>query len=219
MRIESFVEELAKVRLPAVFNPYIDQCGISDRYDAPAVRRANLRAFMRAAEGEAKSIWIGRDLGYRGGRRTGLPLTDEQHLAAFSTRYGGVAVSRATKGPPLAERTASVVWSMIQRLPEPPFLWNVFPFHPHEPGDPLSNRSHTTAERRLCAPMMESLMDWLKPKIVVAIGNDAYKALTELGYPCQCVRHPSYGGQADFIRGIEQIYGLQTEMPQQGALL
>jgi ABC-type Fe3+-hydroxamate transport system substrate-binding protein len=67
--------------------------------------------------------------------------------------------------------------------------------------------------------MMEALMDWLKPEIVVAIGNDAHKALTELGYPCQYVRHPSYGGQAEFIRGIGQIYGLQTEMPQQGALL
>jgi len=32
----------------------------------------------------SNTIWMGRDLGYRGGRRTGLALTDEAHLPLFS---------------------------------------------------------------------------------------------------------------------------------------
>lgn len=219
MRAEHFIKELAQIRLDSVFNPYADLCAMSDLQEAPAIRRANLLAFMRAAKGRVRSIWFGRDLGYRGGRRTGLPLTDEHHLAAFSARYGGVAVAQATKGPPVAERTAAVIWSMLHQLTEPPFLWNVFPFHPHAPGDPMSNRCHTAAERRTCAPVITTLIDWLQPETIVAIGNDAFNALTDLGYPCQHVRHPSYGGQSDFIRGITRIYRLSTSLPVQRALL
>lgn len=219
MRIERFVDDLAAIRLEGVFNPYIDRCGVSDRTDGPQIRRANLEAFMRAAEGTVTSIWFGRDLGYRGGRRTGLPLTDELHLDVFSARYGGVAVAQATEGPPMAERTAAVVWGMLQRLPDPPFLWNVFPFHPYEPGDPLSNRCHTAAERRQCFPVLEALLDWLQPATIVAIGNDAYRALTGRGYACSYVRHPSYGGQTEFLRGIGEIYLLPPAVPHQKELL
>ena len=30
---------------------------------------------------------------------------------------------------------------------KPVMLWNVFPFHPHEADDPMSNRCHTRSER------------------------------------------------------------------------
>ncbi len=211
MEIERFVTELAGIRLGGVFNPYVDRCAVSDRREAPAIRRANLVAYMRAAEGKVGSIWFGRDLGYRGGRRTGLALTDEHHLEALSLRYGGVQVAQATKGPPVRERTAAVVWSVLRRLLEAPFLWNVFPLHPYEPDDPMSNRCHTIGERRVCAPAVGALVEWLKPERLVAIGKDAYKALNELGYACHYVRHPSYGGQVEFIRGIEELYGLASE--------
>src|SRR5262249_29263157 len=89
------------------------------------------------------SIWIARDLGYRGGRRTGLPLTDEVHLPTFSHVFGGLKVHRATIGPPVAERTAAIVWRMLRCISVPVFLWNVFPFHPYLPGEPLSNRCHS----------------------------------------------------------------------------
>ncbi|KAA0592081.1 uracil-DNA glycosylase [Azospirillum lipoferum] len=208
------------MRLPAVFNPYHDRCLTSDREDAPKIRRNNLVEYMRAAEGRVSSVWFGRDLGYRGGRRTGLALTDEQHLTAFSERYGGISVVKATCGPIVGERTATVVWGVIRQMPTPPFLWNVFPFHPHTPGDPMSNRCHTPSERRSCATLLSSLIDWLQPERIVAIGNDAYKGLTDMGYSATCVRHPSYGGQTDFIRGIREIYGLSStdSLPHQQSL-
>jgi hypothetical protein len=216
MRTDRFVVDLAEIRLDSVFNPYADRCALSDRREAPAIRRANLTEFLRAAKGTVTSIWFGRDLGYRGGRRTGLALTDEQHLDAFSARYGGISVTQATKGPPIGERTASVVWSILRRLTDPPFLWNVFPFHPHEPDNPMSNRCHTAIERRKCAPLVGALLDWLQPATIVAIGNDAHKALSNLGYECNYVRHPSYGGQADFLRGITELYGLPRDAPRLG---
>ncbi len=48
----------------------------------------------------------------------------------------------------------------------------------------------------------------LKPRRIVAIGRDASIALNGLSIPIETVRHPSYGGQAEFIAGINAIYGI-----------
>ncbi|WP_439952990.1 hypothetical protein, partial [Escherichia coli] len=83
-----------------------------------------------ALAGGVDSIWIARDLGYRGGRRTGLALTDEAHLSAHAGLYGQLPLARATRGPAMTERTATVIWQVLRDLRRPIFLWNVFPLHP-----------------------------------------------------------------------------------------
>lgn len=211
MTPETFVDELARVRLDAVFNPYSDRCSIHDVAGSAEQRRANLSAVLRAAWGQAGgSVWVARDLGYRGGRRTGLPLTDEVHLAAFSEAWGGLPLRKATAGPPVAERTAAVIWSMLRRVPEPVFLWNLFPLHPHETGEPMSNRSHSAAERQLGETFLLRLLPALRPRTVVAIGGDAAAALARLAVPHAKVRHPSYGGHREFCGGISTIYRLEA---------
>ena len=210
MKPIAFVEALSTVQLDAVFNPYSDHCPLHDRADAPQRRRANLRRFLESvADDEVDSIWIARDLGYRGGRRTGLPLTDEMHLQTFSTIYG-LPLSRATKGPPMAERTAAIIWRVLQQIGQPVSLWNIFPLHPFEPGDPLSNRCHTRAEREMFSDVLFTLLDMLRPQRIIAIGRDAQKALADMSLDCHAVRHPSYGGQAEFISGMFALYGLKA---------
>ena len=44
----------------------------------------------------------------------------------------------------------------------------------------------------------------------MAIGRDAGEALGDLDLPVSQVRHPSYGGQSEFIAGIEEIYNLSS---------
>ena len=210
MKPSAFVEALSTVQLDAVFNPYSDRCPLHDRADAPRRRRANLRGFLEAvADDEVDSIWIARDLGYRGGRRTGLPLTDEMHLQTFSEIYG-LPLSRATKGPLMAERTAAIIWSVLQQIDRPVFLWNIFPLHPFEPGNPLSNRCHTRAERDMFSDVLFTLLDMLRPRRVIAIGRDAQNALADMSLDCHAVRHPSYGGQSEFISSMCALYGLKA---------
>ncbi len=210
MKPIAFVEALSTVQLDAVFNPYSDHCPLHDRADAPQRRRANLRRFLESGAGdEVDSIWIARDLGYRGGRRTGLPLTDEMHLQTFSEIYG-LPLSRATKGPPMAERTAAIIWRVLQQIDQPVSLWNIFPLHPFEPGDPLSNRCHTRAEREMFSDVLFTLLDMLQPRRIIAIGQDAQKALADMSLDCHAVRHPSYGGQAEFISSMFALYGLKA---------
>lgn len=204
---------VSRLRLPSVFNPYSDICPHFDLPDAPARRRANLRAQLQAAlDAKVDTLWIGRDLGYRGGRRTGLALTDEANLPNVPVLFGcEVAIARATVGPAVAERTAAVVWRTMRQLPSPIFTWNVFPLHPHEKKHPLSNRCHTRKEREATGPILLRLLDLLQPSTIVAIGNDAELGLSELGIESLKVRHPSYGGVADFERGIASIHGFRTE--------
>jgi hypothetical protein len=206
---KSFAAALSRTRLPSVFNPYFDCCPIHDRPDAARVRKRNLVRCLEAALSErVDTIWIARDLGYRGGRRTGVPLTDEIHLGQAGALMGGIALDRATRGPIVAERTAAIVWNVLSRIGEPVVLWNIFPLHPHESDDSFSNRCHTRAEREATWPLLTALITMIRPRRIVAIGRDAGLALAGLEVPVEVVRHPSYGGQAEFITGVHQIYGV-----------
>lgn len=209
MTPSDFVQTLSNMRLPNVFNPWADRCAIHDRSDAAATRRSNLLAMLEAALDErVETMWIARDLGYRGGRRTGVPLTDEVHLNDAGQLLGGVELERATTGPIVAERTAAVVWQVLTDIGLPVMLWNVFPFHPHERNDPMSNRCHTRSEREATWPILQELIRMVRPKTVVAIGRDAHMALAGLTVPVICVRHPSYGGQREFIDGMHDHYSV-----------
>lgn len=220
MTPNQFVDSLRSMRFENVFNPYADRCDVHDVADAPARRsKALLELLETAIRTEVDALWIGRDLGHRGGRRTGLALTDDVHLTIHATRWN-LSIERATTGAMIAERTAAVIWTMLALVPAPVFLWNVFPLHPHEPNDPFSNRSHRPHERAAGEDLLVELIAMLRPRRLVAIGNDAAKtaskvaALTEVNK----VRHPSYGGQPEFVRQIENLYGLKSAVSQQRLL-
>jgi hypothetical protein len=214
MTPRQFVSALEAISLPSVFNPWRDHCPIHDLEDAAERRRENLEQFLEAAVAAGvRTMWIARDLGYRGGRRTGVPLTDEVHLDSAATLLGGIALTRATDGPPVAERTAAVIWRVLARIGEPVILWNVFPFHPHADGDPMSNRCHTRGERADTWPLLEALVEMVQPSRIVSIGRDASLALSELGLETSAVRHPSYGGQAEFTSSIYELYGVAPDQP------
>jgi hypothetical protein len=204
-----FVDKLAAMQFDNVFNPYADICPQHDRSNSALVRRRNLELVLDAAISNGiDSIWVARDLGYRGGRRTGLALTDEIHLSWQSQLLATPPLIQATKGAAMAERTANIVWRALRIIEHPIFLWNVFPFHPHEPGDPMSNRCHTKFERRAGQQFTLWLIETLKPKQVIAIGRDAQAAMVEFGIESAKIRHPSYGGQTDFLAGLSELYGV-----------
>jgi len=221
MTPERFVKELRTLDFVNAFNPYSARCAIHDIDDAPRVRSELLLTILEeATKVEVDSIWLGRDLGYRGGRRTGLALTDDVHIFAHMKRWH-ISAERPTKGEAVAERTAAVIWSVLSRIEAPVFLWNVFPLHPHESGDPFSNRSHNSRERDAGEELLSQLIFLLGPRRIVAIGNDATQSALRVAgkLKVSAVRHPSYGGQTRFLHQIQQLYRLDGAGQRQESLL
>lgn len=203
-----FVRAVAAIQFENCFNPYSDHCPVYDLPDAAKRRALMLSAMLREAQSsKIDAIWIGRDLGYRGGRRTGLALTDDVHIGIHAERWG-IAASRPTIGDAVSERTAAVIWSILDRIRDGIFLWNVFPLHPHEAENPFSNRQHNSTERRAGEEVLDQLISILQPARIVAIGNDAAAAAgrLDLQVPVVQVRHPSYGGQRQFLQQIGELY-------------
>ncbi|PZQ11843.1 MAG: uracil-DNA glycosylase [Ancylobacter novellus] len=214
----SFVADLASMESAHAFNPYSGHCAVHDCPDADLIRLDNLTRLLEAALANGvDAIWVARDLGYLGGRRTGLALTDEAHLADLAGMFGLPCLRRATVGPAVSERTATYIYRTLLRISAPTFLWNVFPLHPHEPGKPFSNRGHTAAERRSGQAFLQRLIDILRPRRVVAIGGDAARALEGIGVAHAKVRHPSYGGHIEFAAQVAALYELPP-VPETGLL-
>lgn len=138
-----------------------------------------------------------------------MALTDDVHIEQHARRWNLVA-SRPTTGVAMAERTAAVIWSMLDRIDARVFLWNVFPLHPHEPNAPFTNRQHNAAERAAGEAVLATLVSLIRPRRIVAIGNDAAAAAARITsqVPVVCVRHPSYGGQTQFLRQISALHSL-----------
>jgi uracil-DNA glycosylase len=197
---DNFVEGLATT---AVAGPVYNQYAPGSRPNR--LRRHNLLLYLeRMAELQPELLMVGEAVGYRGGRLTGIPFASEAILLDDAGFFGPGRGYRASgeAGFPRNEATATILWQTVAALQPPPLLWNAFPFHPHLPGRPLSNRAPTPAERELGRPFLAELLALFPVQRVVAIGKTAAAGLAEMGVSCHAVRHPSHGGKSAFVAGI-----------------
>jgi len=196
MRFDRFIDALARVVLS---DRAVNQYARGDRWNA--IRRANLRLYLERI-GEPRMMLVGEAPSHRGGRLTGIPFTSE----SIMLRHLGPAFRKATPGPKLStEASATIVWGTIACIEPRPLLWNAFPFHPFERGNPKSNRTPTREELRIGAPFLEQLIGLFPIEIIVAIGNLASHSLTKLGIAHEKVRHPSQGGKKKFVDGMARL--------------
>ncbi len=208
MNSQAFVEQLSKLSFPNVFNQYSDICDQCDHASSPIIRQSNLRMYLDTMLSlGVEGIWIGRDCGYRGARRTGIALTDEISMALLESRFKVHGLAKATAGKPIKERTSTEIWKALSMINTAAFLWNVFPFHPFEAENPLSNRCHSIREFDECQDILQNILRMLKPRFVVAVGSEAQRNISRLGFKSTRVRHPSYGGSQQFLHEILSIYG------------
>jgi uracil-DNA glycosylase family 4 len=151
-----------------------------NQYAASPLLTDRLHAYLKAREA-AEVVLVGEAAGYRGARVSGIPFTSERQLTG--------------SGP--AEATATIVHRVLAGLgvEDEVLLWNVVPTHP---GDETSNRHPTRAEVEAAAPFLHEV---LLGRSTIAVGRLAWAAT---GAPY--IRHPSYGGAAEFEVGLQRAF-------------
>jgi uracil-DNA glycosylase len=205
-RLARLIDALRGEAPPSVFHLYRDRDPGLDLPDGPARRLANLRAYLRAHAG-ARFALIGEAAGYDGCRFSGIPFTGEEQLVGESplSWTSGRRVARSSaSGPPRRERSAAIVWPALRDRADC-VLWNTLPWHPHRPGEPLSNRSPTREEAAAGAPHLARFLELFPGAEPVAVGRVAEAALERLGVRARYLRHPSMGGKRAFLEGLARL--------------
>ncbi len=113
----------------------------------------------------------------------------------------------STSASPYKEGTATIFWEVMHDYHSRFFAWNCIPFHPHKPGDFLSNRTPTIGEITAHLELLVELILLIQPSEIVAVGRNAKRALGRIDNPFVPVRHPSHGGKKEFAAGIKEILG------------
>jgi uracil-DNA glycosylase len=194
--IRQLLDALHAVPSQATFtNPYIcpDRCH-------------NLGAYLTAlrSRGYSGHLLVGEAPGYRGCAVTGIPFTSKVVLDQGGHPFIRALFPTLKLSGRQGEATATTVWALLAACERVAALWNVFPFHPHQPKEPKSNRTPNTEEVATGRPFLEVVIRILRPSKIVAIGNMAAQALKrqfpEVAFAR--VRRPSKGGRVDFLVAV-----------------
>ncbi|MGH7807921.1 MAG: uracil-DNA glycosylase, partial [Thermodesulfobacteriota bacterium] len=76
----------------------------------------------------------------------------------------------------------------------------------HKHGETLSIRNPTKAELCTYSDLLSEIISLIKPQHIVAVGKKAEFVLTQKGFSCIYVRHPSHGGAGEFTTHIEKLF-------------
>lgn len=210
--LDSFLTALAAAPVAA------DSC---NQYAAPdpnnAIRRHNLRLYLTQMLAlRPTTLLLMEAPGYRGCRLTGIPVTSRVMLAGahplgwFGEANGYQLPHDVGFEDLRGEQTATIVWTTLAQLNVTPLIWSSYPFHPHQPNNPRSNRPPRKSEVLLGRQFVMQIMALFTPQTVIAVGNVAVATLTELGIAHHKVRHPAQGGKNDFVAGLTAVLGKKT---------
>jgi uracil-DNA glycosylase len=217
--IDEFLRMLKKSQSGAVFNPWWEVDKKNDiGQGAPAIRRNQLRAYLRKRLRTAQLAVIGEAVGYRGGHFSGIPMTSERLLLGRSKKvlmksndfFSDINPRRTSKPEKcpdgFSEPTATIVWSTLLQhglKPDQFVLWNAFPWHSFDPRHGmLSNRMPNKSEQAAGLLVLKAFLELFQCEQVVALGKIAAAQLEKLSVHAHCVRHPASGGAKLFRQQI-----------------
>jgi uracil-DNA glycosylase len=223
--IDAFIDRLATTEAPpGCANPYsVCLQGVDIAAEAPEIRRRQLRAYLTRRQATARLMLVAEAPGYQGARFSGIAMTCERTLlgrksgvppeavlgdvSGRRTSHPDAARNRPEKAHGFCEPTASIVWRELVALglADSTVLWNVFPFHPHRAGAPLTNRTPTPAEVAAHLDILADLHAAFAPARVICIGNTARDHLHPLYPDLPALRHPANGGASKFRDGLRRL--------------
>ena len=221
-QLDKFLRLLKASPSGAVFNPWWQVDEQNDVcQNAPAIRRNQLRAYLRKRLRTAQLAVIGEAVGYRGGHFSGIPMTSERLLLGrsktvrlksddFFADINPRCTSKSEKClDGFSEPTATIVWDTFSQhglKPDQFVLWNAFPWHSFDPRrGMLSNRMPNKSEQAAGLPVLKAFLELFPCDRVVALGRIAAAQLGELDVNAHCVRHPASGGARLFRQQIARL--------------
>lgn len=197
--IDDFIAALTRHPTTAtVANPYRD----------PTLA-GNLRRYLQAMSNMTgkRILLVGEAPGYKGCKLTGIPFSSGKIFQQCKHPLLKELAAQIRLDTVESENTATIVWEYLSRKRTTPLFWNAFPFHPHLPGNPCSNRAPTAAEIEAGISHLQRLHDLYQPDFIAGIGAKGVCS-AQTAFPQQevmAIRHPSYGGKADFIAGMNKL--------------
>lgn len=198
---QEFLTLLRNVKRDKLFNPYYDVCPFHDNgVKSYTIRSMNLHKYFKILD-KTDTLLIGEAAGYLGCRRTGIAFTDELSFDLVKLIWN-VDLIRATKSGKSRELSASVVWNVLNKLENPPFLWNIIPMHPNSGNSALDNRTPTNNDYKAVKKVTEYFLERNDFERIFTIGRISEKILGNLGFDVKYIRHPSHGGANLFSKAM-----------------
>jgi uracil-DNA glycosylase len=187
---------------PNVFNPWTDSDPLDIGLGGAGQRCDRLRQHLDC---RPDFILLGEAAGYQGCHFSGVAFTNESLLLAGRIPRIGLDGRISKRTRPWCEPSATVVWGRLHELgiADRTVLWNTFAWHPHRPGDRMSNRPPTREELKLGAPVLHAMLNIFSGARLIAVGRVAQMALQGAGAPTlAAVRHPAMGGATLFRKQL-----------------
>ncbi|MDO5446293.1 MAG: uracil-DNA glycosylase [Prevotellaceae bacterium] len=195
--INDFVDYLAEMRTPDESSTNI----YAGKSDDAKIRRKNLLLYLKKMEAlNPTHIFIGEAPGFHGCGKTGIPFTDEFAIATedffANEEFRNLGLEK--------ERSAAIIWTAIKGKKEMPFLWNIYPFHPHNESL-QSNRTPSAKEIQMGKDILMELLYLFKFENFHCIGKSSYNALKDIIPDAEYIRHPSHGGMKECMAKIDEV--------------
>lgn len=196
--IDSFLLELCQSPTScSLFNQYVEEDPSESRGNSK-IRLINLKSYLTALLNRPVELMIiGESAGYNGAKCNGLHLfTEDYYLKLPGIR----SVNRLVDESKTAKFLDRAFWGHAT-----PLAFNIVPFFTHPENCLASNRKPSKAEIQQGSYFSLKLYQIFKPECVISMGRLAEMGLAQRGIKNDYLRHPSMGGQEEFLRGLRAL--------------
>lgn len=195
-KIDTLIDKLTCIKTgDFVFNPWSDSDETDNpEYDAPSVRRSNLKKYLQEHK-TAKYIMLAESPSY-GCRYSGIAMTSEDVMRKFPDIFKSCKTTSLYGD--IKEKTASIVWDVIQKREKEFVLWNTFVLQTHKNN--FSPRKPKAKEIESGLDVLKYFLDIFSGCKIISVGKTAQNTLLKynLCNDSEYVRHPSCGGEKAF---------------------
>lgn len=189
---------------------------VDNIYQEP-LKAKNLDVYLTTIKNrKPKAILIGTSPVLYGGRKTGIPFTDEYYISnekIFLLQQKderGYEILTTDDEKPGKDRVSEIIWTGLEEEIEDILLWNIFPFYPHVRGRYSGRRPITAEEGESGYHFLQLILEEIPSIHVILVAGDQaseviqnHEELKET-YQIFHVGHPNLGARDEFIARVKK---------------